>query len=329
MFAHIVKKDSGKCRYIEGIQKMKFSIVIPVYNTSAYLRDCLQSVLQQNCRDWEAICVNDGSTDNSLQILNAYAKQDKRIRVLTQTNQGLSAARNAGINAAQGEWLFFLDSDDALASPHALQTLLEVVEKKIELLDSSSPSVDVIAFGSRLWYSEDADRSVPNDLFNHKETNLFPAGLDYLDYFVSTRGWGPSAACFYLWRTAFERLQNLTFPIGLLHEDEWFVPMALSKAGGVQTMQNVLYSYRLRYGSIAYGKQTRLRAINKLQIAQSLKQELTVPPDKQRIKKRLLYNLARNASHGLKALSGDWWKTKWLMLCNANGIKEYIRVIVG
>ena len=89
-----------------------FSIIIPVYNVAPYLRECLDSVLAQTFTDWEAICVDDGSTDGSGTILDEYAAKDSRFRVFHQSNAGVSAARNTALDVAQGEWIGFLDADD-------------------------------------------------------------------------------------------------------------------------------------------------------------------------------------------------------------------------
>ena len=88
------------------------SIIVPVYNAAPYLPQCLDSLVNQTYRDIEIICVNDGSTDNSLDILKAYAERDSRILVIHQENQGLSDARNKGLKNARGEWVMFVDSDD-------------------------------------------------------------------------------------------------------------------------------------------------------------------------------------------------------------------------
>ena len=88
------------------------SVVLPVYNVAPYLPKCLDSVLQNTYDNLEVICVNDGSTDDSLKVLNRYAEADKRIRVIDQTNQGVSEARNAGIRAATGDYISFIDPDD-------------------------------------------------------------------------------------------------------------------------------------------------------------------------------------------------------------------------
>ena len=91
---------------------VKVSVVIPVYNVEDYLRDCLDSIVNQTLKDIEIICINDGSTDNSLEILEHYKSKDERIKVISQENGGISAARNKGIDLASGDYISFIDSDD-------------------------------------------------------------------------------------------------------------------------------------------------------------------------------------------------------------------------
>ena len=104
------------------------SVIVPVYNSGLYLRDCLNSIRAQTYQDLEIICVNDGSTDNSEEILADIAQNDSRIKVLTQENAGVSAARNAGLDAATGDYITFVDSDDAL-EPDMYEILLNLIEK--------------------------------------------------------------------------------------------------------------------------------------------------------------------------------------------------------
>lgn len=94
----------------------RVSIVIPVYNTEQYLRECLDSILAQTYNDWECILVNDGSKDNSGNICDAYKEKDHRFKVIHQNNGGAASARNAGIESAIGTWLCFIDSDDTISS---------------------------------------------------------------------------------------------------------------------------------------------------------------------------------------------------------------------
>ena len=90
----------------------KISVIVPVYNVEKFLEKCLKSIIGQTFEDLEIICINDGSTDKSLSILNSYAAKDSRIKILSQTNQGQSCARNAGLEIASGEYIGFVDSDD-------------------------------------------------------------------------------------------------------------------------------------------------------------------------------------------------------------------------
>ena len=107
-----------------------FSIIIPVYNVAPYLRECLDSVLAQTFTDWEAICVDDGSTDGSGAILDEYAAKDKRFRVIHQANAGVSAARNAALAVITGKWFLFLDGDDLLRND-ALSILVPYVKNSV------------------------------------------------------------------------------------------------------------------------------------------------------------------------------------------------------
>ena len=121
------------------------SIIIPVYNTGKYLRQALDSVINQSYKNLQIICVNDGSTDCSLAILEEYAKEDSRIEIISQPNSGLSSARNRGLISAKGDYLMFLDSDDWLD--------VDTVAKARTNLDSND--VDIV-----LWGKEYDNRSV-------------------------------------------------------------------------------------------------------------------------------------------------------------------------
>lgn len=110
------------------LPRPKISVIIPVYNVEPYLRRCLDSVIQNTYRNLEIICVNDGSPDNCLSILREYEKQDTRIIVIDQQNGGLSAARNAGLDIATGDFISFIDSDDWIHPQH-FELLLYVQQK--------------------------------------------------------------------------------------------------------------------------------------------------------------------------------------------------------
>lgn len=104
------------------------TVIIPAYNVEKYIGECLESLLAQKMMDWEAICVDDGSLDGTAGILDAYQRRDPRIKVIHQANAGLSAARNVALELAQGEWLYYLDSDDVV-SPWALDVYSSAAAK--------------------------------------------------------------------------------------------------------------------------------------------------------------------------------------------------------
>ena len=107
----------------------KVSIIVPVYNVEKYLRECLDSIAMQTIDDFEVICINDGSEDNSDRILTEYEKKYKNIKILVhEENKGLSAARNTGIRNAAGEYLLFVDADDYIL-PETCETLYEQARK--------------------------------------------------------------------------------------------------------------------------------------------------------------------------------------------------------
>ncbi|MBR5482907.1 MAG: glycosyltransferase, partial [Alphaproteobacteria bacterium] len=110
----------------------EISIIIPIYNVQNYLEKCLDSVKNQTFKNWEAICVNDGSTDNSLEILQQYAENDERFVVINQENGGVSSARNTGLNSATGKYIMFLDGDDFI-HPQCM----EIAHKTIKDTDTN------------------------------------------------------------------------------------------------------------------------------------------------------------------------------------------------
>ena len=117
------------------------SIIIPIYNVEKYLRQCLDSVANQTYPDWEAILVDDGSSDGSPAICDEYAKKDSRFKVVHQANGGVSSARNIGLNKTHGEWLIFLDADDMLKN-NALEFYTNHISESIDMIMAGYMSVD-------------------------------------------------------------------------------------------------------------------------------------------------------------------------------------------
>ena len=177
----------------------KVTVIIPVYNVAAYLPQCLDSVIAQTLDDIEIICVNDGSKDESLAVLNEYAAQDSRIKIIDKANAGVSAARNDGIAAAQGEYIAFLDGDDFL-EPDCLEKVYAT---------AVSGNFDTVVFKHNLI---DGNKKT---VWNNSEFGCFDE--DKLLYTFSAVIWNK------LYRTAFLREKQIGFPLGLkIAEDTIF-----------------------------------------------------------------------------------------------------------
>ena len=214
---------------------MRFSIIIPVYNVEKYLRDCLDSVLGQSLSDWEAVCVNDGSTDHSLSILEEYASRDSRITIISQPNGGLSAARNTGMNAAKGDYVIFLDSDDWL-EPNAL-----------DIIASSMGDEDLLCYSGRRYYEQENSYNNSDEL----QERHYSSGIDYYnDNALRKRDFAFVCVVLRAYKRSYLEMNGLRFKEGILHEDNLFTPVACYYARMVSTINKCLYNYRVRRESI-------------------------------------------------------------------------------
>lgn len=233
---------------------MLFSVIIPVYNVDCYLRDCLESVLYQDFTDWEAICVNDGSTDYSEAILAEYAAKDERFRVVTQPNGGLSAARNTGMKQAQGEYVFFLDSDDWLET-NALKTLVQNLDGE-----------DMLCFSGRRYFEDNKQYHSIDSLVERS----YSLGMDYYnENALQSRDFAFECVVLRAYKRSFLMNNNLWFKVGIYHEDDLFTPLVCYHARRVKQIHNCLYNYRVRANSITTMKNSK-RLHDYLEIANAL-----------------------------------------------------------
>lgn len=196
------------------------SVIIPVYNVEKYLQRCLDSVFNQTFSDLEIICVNDGSPDNSLEILQENAKKDKRIKVISQSNQGLSQARNNGMLHASGKYLCFLDSDDFLSD-----NFVECLYKKAE-----EENADVVMTNVRYVSPKKTKQTNFSDA-------VFTKFYDKLNVFSS------SACSNRLYRYDFAMKHKLSFPSGIYYEDILFVLQACYYSNKLATVSGGYYNY--------------------------------------------------------------------------------------
>lgn len=222
------------------------SIVIPVYNVEKYLGECLDSVLRQTLKAIEVVCVDDGSTDGSPRILADYAAKDPRIRVVTQQNAGLSAARNAGMDAATGEYVCFIDSDDWIAD--------DAMEKCLSTCKNAS--LDQLVFGCDLHIENGCKMSEERIMAKRRMFQLPESvaerpmsGHSLLTVLLRDGGYYCTVPM-RLFRMSALRRAGLRFPEGLIHEDEYFTPLSLLCSDRAMAIKDRLMVYRIRPGSI-------------------------------------------------------------------------------
>lgn len=201
----------------------KFSFIVPVYNTEKYLKRCLDSIKSQTLDDYEVIVVDDGSTDNSRQIINEYLS-DKRFKYIYQENSGLSEARNTGIEHSTGCYLLFLDSDD-----YVFCKLCEIIDKNIE------ENIDVIKFQCKYIY-DDAEKCVNDGIvFSDTGSNVLLKLIEIKSLL--------EPAWLYAYRRQFWIENNFKYMKNIYHEDFALTPYILSKAKHVKVIDDNMYYY--------------------------------------------------------------------------------------
>lgn len=218
-----------------------FSVIVPIYNTGNYIGACIQSLLEQDESDFEIIAVDDGSTDNSPQILDAISARDKRLRVYRQENAGQGAARNFGLSQALGSFVAFVDSDDVVAP--------DLLSRAAQHL--SDPELDVVSFGIAFRDSAGrtvATRSTGRTFSSSGEIIFFDAMLDR--NFLSS-------VCNKIYRRSFLVDNGIAFPNLRAYEDSVFSRNVARHANKVLYMKETLYFALTRHGSTSRGMSVR------------------------------------------------------------------------
>ena len=212
---------------------MLISIVIPVYNVAEYLRPCVESILANDCSDCEIILVNDGSTDGVCPALcdSIAAENSNTVRVIHQENMGLGGARNSGINAASGKYLFFVDGDDTVA-PNTLNALKNAADS----------DCDIISFGMCTHYGDSNFTSVANNAFYSDAPFKLSERKDFL---LSL-----PAATHRIWKKELFTSSGIYFPTKVWYEDLRTTPKLFATAHSIMTVKGDFYRYLQRQGSI-------------------------------------------------------------------------------
>lgn len=234
------------CSDVAPESVVKFSIIVPVYNVREFLQECLDSIESQTLKDFEVICVNDGSTDGSLEILQEYAEKDCRFKVLSQENQGQGIARNKGIDFAQGKYLIFVDPDDFI-EPNTLEVIYEKFQQtNVDMVQFDNATCKengkkytgsgTNSFKKRMY--ENFEYHVKNDAIyswhDIKKINL---------YGMSLCAWDKA------FKTDFIKKNNIKFAPNKASEDNIFSISANLLADKILYLNKTLYHYRSRSGS--------------------------------------------------------------------------------
>ena len=223
------------------------SIIIPVYNVEKYLEDSINSIIKQTYRNIEIICINDGSTDSSLQILESFAKRDKRIHIISQENYGASSARNARLKVATGKYVYFFDSDDILKED-ALKLIIDELNRY---------QSDIVLFdGTSIYETTELEEKFPQYHTLYQRTATYPETYTGADMFVSLMDNHDLvvSVCLQCFRREFLTKNEITFYEGIMHEDMLFSIIALLLAKKTCHLQRDLYYRRLRNNSVMTSK---------------------------------------------------------------------------
>ena len=223
---------------------MKLSIIIPVYNTEKYIKQCIESVTAIKDIETEIIAVNDGSTDSSKDILEEYTEKNDRIKVITQKNQGASAARNTGIKASTGDYIYFLDSDDWIDT-----VSFEKIIKELENDYKNGEKIDIVV-GKEKAYSEFTKEEVLDERIPRELIGKVVSGKEYMIKSIRGKFWNVRLPI-YLYSRKLLTDNGIYFPAGRKsNEDEVFSIDVFYHAEKLKITDEIFGYYRARSGSI-------------------------------------------------------------------------------
>lgn len=208
----------------------KITVIVPVYNVELYLRDCIDSIINQTYTNLEIILVNDGSTDTSLNICEEYASKNKNIKIINKENGGLSDARNYGLEKATGKYIMFVDSDDFL-TPNSCELLYNAIKEH-----------DVEFVSANFLFTNNKGVPWKEPMFSEKFQSRYLNIDEYLYsfYLINSTVWNK------IFKKDFLDKNRLKFKVGLLAEDAVFTTLAFLKAKETYYLKDIVYNYRQR-----------------------------------------------------------------------------------
>lgn len=219
------------------------SVIVPVYNTEKFIINCIESISNQTIKNIEIICIDDESSDNSLNLLKKFSIIDDRIKIITQKHQGVSAARNKGIYFARGKYIQFVDSDDILL-PNALE---------YALMMSINNALDIFCFDAKAVF-EEMSLTLAYDVYNTyylrpTSYNNIMSGRELLAMMINDNNYRVAPWLYFI-RRSFLINKKITFIENIIHEDNYFTTIAMLEADRVLHQQKTLYLRRVRKNSI-------------------------------------------------------------------------------
>lgn len=221
----------------------RVSVIIPVYNVEKYLRECLDSIVNQTLREIEIICVDDGSTDGSPEILREYGEKDCRITIISQENRGISSARNHGADIASGEYFYFMDGDDILERD-ALSRLYQLSEEK---------SLDVLYFDGESFFETEELKEIKKNYITYYarkgDYSRVMTGPQMLHEMIAMDEYR-SSLCLQFISSVHYRQENLRFEEGIIGEDNIFTFQCIMPAHRVYHMKEAFFHRRVRGNSV-------------------------------------------------------------------------------
>ena len=218
------------------------SVIIPIYNVSQYLSQCVDSVLTQSYQDLEIILVDDGSTDECPQMCDDYQEKDARVRVIHKKNGGLSDARNAGMKIASGEWTFFVDSDDWLDEEAIMNLYRFAIDKHCDVVQGNL----YYAYEDHLLYRRASEKEQKQTVLSRHEVMRELIINDRVKNFA----WGK------LYKTNI--IRDLEFPVGKFFEDSFWQHLVIDRVERYGIIDEPLCYYRQRGDSISGTPSNRL-----------------------------------------------------------------------
>lgn len=226
------------CYHYLRLDKIKISVIVPVYNAEKFLEESISSVLNQTLKDIEIICVNDGSKDNSLQMLNEFARKDTRVKVFDKENGGCGSARNFGLERAKGRYVYFFDPDDYIL-PNAFEKLYD---------NAINNDSDLVLFKiARFRDGEEVDYSIPgfdfDNVFTNVNFNSFTFNYKDVKSYVLNSSFAPWTK---LYKKEFlDKYNDFRFEVGVAFDDVPFHVQTLLRAKKMSFVPEFFYHYRL------------------------------------------------------------------------------------